>query len=159
MNPTSSRANPTSRDANAASRRPAVAVGTRDCEAGFAGLGVDAREPGADAGEPGAEAAEPAAEGIRLGAAFRDRDPDLGVLDRGDAPSGADEPHRDAADGDAAVALAGAGGVVWTGKRDQAVATGILPIRACHSFGPVTWADVPPASTATVTGMSTTSNS
>ena len=29
----------------------------------------------------------------------------------------------------------------------------------CHSAGPVVWALVPPASTATVTGMSTTSNS
>ncbi len=40
-----------------------------------------------------------------------------------------------------------------------AVATGILPIFACHSFGPVLCTEVPPASTATVTGMSTTSNS
>ena len=40
-----------------------------------------------------------------------------------------------------------------------AVATGILPIRACHSFGPVVWTEVPWASTATVTGMSFTSNS
>ena len=42
---------------------------------------------------------------------------------------------------------------------DQAATTGILPIRACHSFGPVMCAEVPPESTATVTGMSTTSNS
>ena len=41
----------------------------------------------------------------------------------------------------------------------QITATGILPIRACHSLGPVMCADVPPESTATVTGMSTTSNS
>ena len=40
-----------------------------------------------------------------------------------------------------------------------AAATGILPIRACHSFGPVVWTEVPWASTATVTGMSFTSNS
>src|SRR5690606_10461564 len=42
---------------------------------------------------------------------------------------------------------------------DQATATGILPILACQSFGPSMWALVPPLSTATVTGMSTTSNS
>jgi hypothetical protein len=41
----------------------------------------------------------------------------------------------------------------------QTVATGILPIFACHSAGPVLWTDVPLESTATVTGMSTTSNS
>ena len=41
----------------------------------------------------------------------------------------------------------------------QTTATGILPIFACHSRGPVMCADVPPESTATVTGMSTTSNS
>ena len=40
-----------------------------------------------------------------------------------------------------------------------ATATGILPILACHSFGPVVWTEVPWASTATVTGMSFTSNS
>ncbi len=34
-----------------------------------------------------------------------------------------------------------------------------LAMRFCHSAGPVMWALVPPASTATVTGMSTTSNS
>ena len=44
-------------------------------------------------------------------------------------------------------------------RRNQATATGIFPILACHSFGPVMCADVPPESTATVTGMSTTSNS
>jgi hypothetical protein len=44
-------------------------------------------------------------------------------------------------------------------QQRQATATGIFPIRACHSFGPVMCAEVPPASTATVTGMSTTSNS
>ena len=37
--------------------------------------------------------------------------------------------------------------------------TGILPILACHSFGPVMWTEVPWESTATVTGMSCTSNS
>ena len=42
---------------------------------------------------------------------------------------------------------------------NQTTATGILPIRACHSRGPVMCAEVPPESTATVTGMSTTSNS
>ena len=44
-------------------------------------------------------------------------------------------------------------------KQGQATATGIFPIFACHSFGPVMCAEVPPESTATVTGMSTTSNS
>ena len=34
-----------------------------------------------------------------------------------------------------------------------------VAMRFCHSAGPVMWALVPPASTATVTGMSTTSNS
>lgn len=38
-------------------------------------------------------------------------------------------------------------------------ATGILPIFACHSAGPVLWTEVPLLSTATVTGMSLTSNS
>ncbi len=41
----------------------------------------------------------------------------------------------------------------------QAAVTGILPIRARHSRGPVSCTDVPFASTATVTGMSRTSNS
>ena len=41
----------------------------------------------------------------------------------------------------------------------QATATGILPIQACHSFGPVSCTLAPRASTATVTGMSLTSNS
>ena len=41
----------------------------------------------------------------------------------------------------------------------QPSTTGILPIRACHSFGPVLWTEVPCESTATVTGMSFTSNS
>jgi small-conductance mechanosensitive channel len=45
------------------------------------------------------------------------------------------------------------------GRAPQAVATGILPMRACHSFGPVWCTLVPEASTATVTGMSRTSNS
>lgn len=44
-------------------------------------------------------------------------------------------------------------------RKDQATATGILPILACHSFGPVLWTEMPWASTATVTGMSFTSNS
>ena len=39
----------------------------------------------------------------------------------------------------------------------QATATGILPILACHSFGPVLCTLVPEESTATVTGMSCTS--
>ena len=48
--------------------------------------------------------------------------------------------------------------------RAQPAATGILialpeAMRCCHSAGPVMCALVPPASTATVTGMSTTSNS
>ncbi len=37
--------------------------------------------------------------------------------------------------------------------------TGILPILACHSLGPVWCTDVPAESTATVTGMSSTVNS
>jgi len=37
--------------------------------------------------------------------------------------------------------------------------TGILPMRACHSLGAVWCTDLPRASTATVTGMSFTSNS
>ena len=46
----------------------------------------------------------------------------------------------------------------------QAAATGMflnspVAMRFCHSAGPVMCALVPPASTATVTGMSTTSNS
>ncbi len=46
----------------------------------------------------------------------------------------------------------------------QTLVTGIflnspVAIFFCHSAGPVMWALVPPASTATVTGMSTTSNS
>jgi hypothetical protein len=41
----------------------------------------------------------------------------------------------------------------------QASTTGIFPIRACHCFGPVVWTDSPVESTATVTGMSRTSNS
>ncbi len=45
--------------------------------------------------------------------------------------------------------------------RAQATAMSIrsIEIRDCHCFGPVSWTDVPFASTATVTGMSTTSNS
>jgi hypothetical protein len=49
-------------------------------------------------------------------------------------------------------------------RTDQAPVT-LMPLnspvamRFCHSAGPVMWALVPPASTATVTGMSTTSNS
>jgi hypothetical protein len=46
-----------------------------------------------------------------------------------------------------------------TMKGAQAVATGILPIFACHSFGPVWCTEVPFESTATVTGISATSNS
>lgn len=42
---------------------------------------------------------------------------------------------------------------------DHAAATGILPILACHSAGPVLCTEVPALSTATVTGMSFTSNS
>ena len=41
----------------------------------------------------------------------------------------------------------------------QATATGILPMRICHSFGPVVCTEVPSESTATVTGMSSISNS
>ena len=43
--------------------------------------------------------------------------------------------------------------------RPQATTTGILPIFACHSFGPVWCTLLPRLSTATVTGMSCTSNS
>ncbi|VVD60567.1 hypothetical protein PCO31110_00079 [Pandoraea communis] len=42
---------------------------------------------------------------------------------------------------------------------NYSAATGILPILACHSFGPVWCTDTPVESTATVTGMSLTSNS
>ena len=49
--------------------------------------------------------------------------------------------------------------VVAETARIQAVTTGILPIRACHSAGPVSWTELPVESTATVTGMSSTSNS
>lgn len=45
------------------------------------------------------------------------------------------------------------------GGMDQAIATGILPILVCHSLGPVLWTEMPLLSTATVTGMSLTSNS
>src|SRR5690606_18940964 len=41
----------------------------------------------------------------------------------------------------------------------SSTASGILPIRACHSRGPVSCTDSPPESTATVTGMSCTVNS
>src|SRR5690606_4173668 len=41
----------------------------------------------------------------------------------------------------------------------HATTTGILPMRACHSRGPVWCTEVPCESTATVTGMSLTSNS
>ncbi len=45
-------------------------------------------------------------------------------------------------------------------KADQAsTTTGILPMRDCHSRGPVLCTDSPLESTATVTGMSLTSNS
>ena len=45
------------------------------------------------------------------------------------------------------------------GSQPQATTTGILPILACHSFGPVWCTLLPRLSTATVTGMSCTSNS
>lgn len=41
----------------------------------------------------------------------------------------------------------------------QATVTGILPMRVCHSLGPVSCTLVPAESTATVTGMSLTVNS
>ncbi len=44
-------------------------------------------------------------------------------------------------------------------RRRQAASTGIFAIRACHSFGPVSCTETPAESTATVTGMSRTSNS
>jgi len=44
-------------------------------------------------------------------------------------------------------------------RAGQVAATGIFPIRARHSRGPVSCTEVPFASTATVTGMSRTSNS
>jgi len=43
--------------------------------------------------------------------------------------------------------------------RAYSAATGILPIFACHSRGPVWCTEVPSLDTATVTGMSLTSNS
>ena len=46
-----------------------------------------------------------------------------------------------------------------TGRKDYSTTTGILPIRACHSRGPVLCTDSPVESTATVTGMSCTVNS
>lgn len=46
-----------------------------------------------------------------------------------------------------------------TAQKPQATVTGILPMRACHSLGPVSCTLVPAESTATVTGMSLTSNS
>ncbi len=45
------------------------------------------------------------------------------------------------------------------GRELQATATGILPILDCQSLGPVLCTLVPDESTATVTGMSLTSNS
>ena len=45
------------------------------------------------------------------------------------------------------------------GQKTHATATGILPIFYCHSRGPVWCTEVPFESTATVTGMSFTSNS
>src|SRR5471030_2266248 len=63
------------------------------------------------------------------------------------------------------VDAARAGGPARCGVDDQAVTTRIaltlliFSILACHSFGPVLCTEVPAASTATVTGMSTTSNS
>ncbi len=45
------------------------------------------------------------------------------------------------------------------GLPPYATATGIFPILACHSRGPVVCTEVPCASTATVTGISLTSNS
>ena len=55
-------------------------------------------------------------------------------------------------------------GVALSTYRNQAPATAMplnspVAMRFCHSAGPVLWTLVPPASTATVTGMSTTSNS
>ena len=66
--------------------------------------------------------------------------------------------------GAAAARAASRGAGPYAPGEAQAVATGIvmaLPaaIFCFHSAGPVTWALVPLASTATVTGMSTTSNS
>ena len=46
-----------------------------------------------------------------------------------------------------------------SGGPDQAVTTGIFPIFIRHSAGPVLCTDWPVESTATVTGMSLTSNS
>lgn len=47
--------------------------------------------------------------------------------------------------------------IAW--RNAYATTTGILPILACHSRGPVLWTDSPVESTATVTGMSSTVNS
>lgn len=44
-------------------------------------------------------------------------------------------------------------------RADHSTTTGILPMRACHSRGPVLCTDSPVESTATVTGMSSTVNS
>ncbi|VVE36199.1 hypothetical protein PNO31109_03902 [Pandoraea nosoerga] len=54
---------------------------------------------------------------------------------------------------------AGAGIAQMNRRANYSAATGILPILACHSFGPVWCTDTPVESTATVTGMSLTSNS
>jgi len=66
--------------------------------------------------------------------------------------------HRAA---DAGRGRAGLGGELVAARSLAAYATvtGILPIFACHSFGPVLCTLVPLASTATVTGMSCTVNS
>ena len=47
----------------------------------------------------------------------------------------------------------------WPNLRFYPTFTGIFPIFACHSFGPVSCTDVPFTSTATVTGISCTVNS
>ena len=53
-----------------------------------------------------------------------------------------------------------AGQVLDSGREvQQPLAAQDAYVLACQTFGPSMWAEVPPASTATVTGMSRTSNS
>src|SRR5690606_32738 len=74
-----------------------------------------------------------------------------------DAAGGAEAPRGPLLPGGRR--LRGGDGLGQPAPGIHAVVTGILPMRACHSRGPVSWTDSPLASTATVTGMSRTSNS
>jgi hypothetical protein len=124
-------------------------------------------------------------DGMVLDEAVQRKDQVLALADAGGHPDQAgkiDEfrlggDQRDAGVGAAAAQLAHGGEGGEAGAEDdyagrghgllesrmrlgnQATLTGILPIFACHSFGPVMCTEVPSESTATVTGMSFTSNS